>query len=159
MIAAVPKKKRRAPVWLAGRSMALLRSKGYLVGKVERFIPGRKIRIDLYGIADVEAIGGGVPGVLYVQVCRAKDMGEHELKILGGELTKTHKEERRAARRRKAAIAILEHDNRIVIHGWERRGDPKRWELRTRRLGLGQVKGGARLLIWEDVRPFEAAWP
>lgn len=59
------------------RSMAKLRDEGYVVGIVQRSVPTkpRPTSIDLFGVADLEAIAPD--HTLYVQVCRDSDLTAH----------------------------------------------------------------------------------
>lgn len=62
------------------RSLKLLRERGYLAQVVERWNPGARVRIDLYGFGDILAIKGGE--TLMVQACTVGDQSKRIAKIL-----------------------------------------------------------------------------
>ena len=62
------------------RTLELLRSEGYHPEITERWVP-RGIKIDLFGLVDVEALHD--THTLYVQVCRDTDLTDHLVKHLG----------------------------------------------------------------------------
>jgi hypothetical protein len=122
------KKKRAKPVTMTARSMKYLKEQGYLVALVERsidvprfgkgFKPGDRFRnkFDAFGFADLIAVKPGTIGTLYVQTTTADHQSERRTKILEALATKT----------------ILECRNRIVVHGWSKkgaRGMPKLWSV------------------------------
>src|SRR5262249_35740378 len=49
------------------RTLQLLRSEGFTAAVVERWVPGRPVRIDLFGAFDLVAVKADVAGVLGVQ--------------------------------------------------------------------------------------------
>lgn len=94
------------------RSLAHLRSAGYVADVVERWIPGARIRKDLWGFVDILALGpeGEIVGVQATSrsnvTARVKKIAEHE----------------NVAAVRRAGI-------RILVHGWGRMASG-RYELR-----------------------------
>lgn len=124
----LPKKKRAKPVTMTARSMTYLKKQGYLVALVERsidvprfgkgFKPGDRFRnkFDAFGFADLIAVKPGTIGTLYVQTTTADHQAERRVKILEAVATRT----------------ILECKNRIVVHGWSKkgaRGAAKLWQV------------------------------
>lgn len=91
------------------RSLAYLRERYPLVQVVERWIPQARKRIDLYGIADILAVGDDI---LAVQTTSASNVAARVKKITES-----------------AALPVLRKAGiRIHVHGWRKsRG---RWVLR-----------------------------
>jgi hypothetical protein len=77
------KKKRRKITNTAGQTMAWLREMGYLTAKVERWNPFAKIRVDLFGFADIVAIREDQKGVLAVQTTSYSLFKDHKVKMRG----------------------------------------------------------------------------
>ena len=103
------------------RTLKLFKSRGYLCGIVERFIPARKIKIDLFGIIDLVAVAEHE--ILGVQVC-GSDFAPHVAKILGSE----------------TALPWLRAGGGLVLVGWTCRKGRKgrfrpKYEARVRRFG------------------------
>lgn len=94
------------------RSLAHLRSQGYLAEVVERWIPGANIRKDLFGFIDILAIRDNE--VLGVQATSRDNVAARVAKIA---------EHENVAAVRKANI-------RIEVHGWGKMASGK-YELRT----------------------------
>ena len=129
-----PEKKRKKPVYVKHKSMALLRKLGYVVGDVERrqTIPGLgPITFDLWGFADMIAIkrpsDGAASMVLPFLFVNATDH--------------TH-----VAHRIKKGIAspplldVLRGGHQAEVHGWARPTKVKRKTWRLRRVALRAVK-------------------
>ena len=98
----------------SARSVRLLKAQGYAVDTVERWIPGARIRRDLFGMFDLLAIRDS--STLAVQVTTADHM---------------------AHRRRKLASSLLlarckAAGWQIELHGWRKSG--RRWECRREAL-------------------------
>lgn len=101
------------------RTLALLRSEGWIAQVVEQTIPTTYIKRDLFHCLDIVAIKVGEP-VLGVQVTTGSNMADRIAKIEGLEASMVWR-----------AVARLE------VHGWRKvgpRGEQKRWECRRVRL-------------------------
>jgi len=100
----------------SARSKKHLESLGWRVGSVERFIPYRNIRIDLFGILDLVCL---LPGrILGVQACAASTAAAHLKTLLteGG------------------TGAWLSAGGEIEIHSWALRGgrgQRKKWTVKV----------------------------
>ena len=97
------------------RSLALLRKNGYTAQVVERYNPYAHVRIDLFGFIDIVAIKEGEDGVVGVQTTTASGFSARYKKILGIP----------------AARIWLEAGNKILLHGWAKkgaRGKRKLWQ-------------------------------
>ena len=106
------------------RSMKAMRDAGYLTGSTEHFNPHIKIRKDLFGFIDFQAIKPGEP-IIAVQVCW-KDWPKHIVSVAFNP----------------AARVWLQAGGRIVIHSWAlrgKRGARKKWELDVTRMEI--IKG------------------
>ena len=91
------------------RSLEHLRQTYPLVQVVEKWIPQAKRRVDLYGIADVLAVGDDI---VAVQTTSASHVSERIAKITES-----------------PALPILRKAGiRVVVHGWRKRKG--RWVLR-----------------------------
>ena len=86
------------------RSAELLRSEGYTVATAERWNPGARRRVDLFGFIDLVAIRPGE--TLGVQSTSATNFAARVSKTLGVE----------------EALTWLRAGNRIVVHGWKKGG-------------------------------------
>ncbi len=98
------------------RSLALLRKRGAVPGVVERWNPGARVRQDFLGFADIVAVEPGRVGSVAVQACVTGDQAKRLAKIC-------------AEARARTWLAAA---NRIVIHGWAKRGPRgkrKTWTL------------------------------
>ena len=108
------------------RSLAYLRKSGALAGVVGKWNPHAKRRLDLFGYIDIVAIWGGHPGwTLGVQTTTAENISHR--------LTKLREECEPSIRR------WMEAGNRLVIHGWGKRGPRgkrKTWTLTEREITL-----------------------
>jgi hypothetical protein len=93
------------------RSLAHLRTLGYVAEVVERWIPGANIRRDLFGFGDVLAIRAGE--VLLVQATTGDHVAHRLAKIAASPL----------------AAAVRESGIVIRVHGW-RKNAAGRWTLR-----------------------------
>lgn len=104
------------------RSLAHLRGSGALAGVVEKWNAFARRRMDLFGFIDIIAVWGGSPGfTLGVQATTTENIGHR--------LTKLRDDCEPSMRR------WLEAGNRLVIHGWSRkgpRGKRKVWTLTER---------------------------
>ena len=99
------------------RTLKLLRDQGYHAQVVERFCSHTKRRVDLFGVIDIVAVTGDVPGVLAVQTTSGDNMASRITKMQGNE----------------AVHAWLNAGNRLVVHGWKKyakRVDGKFWRCR-----------------------------
>ena len=109
------------------RSLARLRRAGALAQVVERYNPHAKRRVDLFGFIDIVALDGK-PGTLGVQTTSADHISHRLAKL---------REECAAAMTR-----WLEAGNRLVIHGWAKRGPRgkrKVWTLTERPVGVAEL--------------------
>jgi len=108
------------------RSLAHLRKSGALAGVVERYNIFAKRRFDLFGFIDVIAVWGGSPGsTLGVQATTTENIS-HRLDKLRTDCEPS-------------MTRWLEAGNRLVIHGWSRkgpRGKRKVWTLTEREVTL-----------------------
>ena len=116
---------RKKPVTLGHRSLKWLKDQGFLCQSVEQTIrypdrqnPGRMkiFKRDVWNIADIIAVGGGLTGTLYVQVTDTSNQAARFNKISGIP----------------AAYRVLEAGNHIWILGWGKkgpRGKRKLWEV------------------------------
>jgi len=94
------------------RSLKVLREEGWLVDVVEKWVPGARIRKDLYGFIDILCIRGNE--MLAVQVTSGSNVSARVKKIA---------EHENVAAVRKAGMAIH-------VHGW-RKNSKGRWVLRV----------------------------
>ena len=112
----------------SARSRQLLIREGHVVETVERWIPGRHVRLDAFGVGDLLACREGDLGPLLVQVT-----------------TKDHQANRMA----KAASASpdcgrwLACGGRFEVHGWGRivRGKRRLWDVTRRAVLLSDLAG------------------
>ena len=95
------------------RSLAHLRSQGYLVTIVERWNPHARIRQDLYGFIDLLALRGDE--TLAVQVTTADHVAHRLAKIAEAE----------------HIGAVREAGWRIEVHGWRYDRKTRRWICRV----------------------------
>ncbi len=98
------------------RSLALLKKEGYLAAVTEHWNQFAFIRQDLYGFIDVVGIKETECGVLGVQTTSRGHIPDHLKKVLGIP----------------AAKIWLACGNRIVLHGWSKKGKAgkrKLWEV------------------------------
>jgi hypothetical protein len=115
------------------RSLGFLRSRGYHVEPVERWVPRLNVRRDLFHWIDLVAVHSSMPGVLGVQTTT----GDHAAERL------------EKARGNPALLAWLAAGNRLVVHGWTKHkrkldggGWSERgyWELREIAVGREQIE-------------------
>lgn len=109
------------------RSLAYLRQRGALAAVVERYNPHAKRRVDLFGFIDIVAVDAQ-PGALGVQATTTANVS-HRLDKLRTEA---------AANMRRWLAA----GNRLVIHGWAKRGARgarKTWTLNERVITLDEI--------------------
>lgn len=105
-------------------SLAHLRKQGYLCAIVERWNPHAKIRQDLYGFVDIEAVQPGKP-TLYVQTTVREKVEDRKRKILA------HQNFEKVANAFDSPVLRSPY-RRVVIHGWSlmgKRGKRKKWTL------------------------------
>lgn len=109
------------------RSLNLLRRQGWLVAIVERWLPHTKIRVDLFGFADLLGIRG--PETVAVQVTTSDHAAARVTKIQNCP----------------AAKVWLESPTRkILVHGWSlqgSRGGRKTWECRIVSMSSDSIVG------------------
>lgn len=97
------------------RSIQSLKDRGYLVGKVEKWIPQARRRVDLFGFADLIAVGDDHD--VLVQVSTTSNQAARVKKIWKSE---------------HALEWLIRNDrHRIWVHGWKLStvGKLKRWKL------------------------------
>lgn len=114
----------------AARTLEELRKRGMLAQVVERWNAHARRRLDLFGFIDVVALDGQ-PGVLGVQTTTA-DHVSHRLEKLRTEVAG-------------AMLRWIEAGNRLVIHGWAKRGPRdtrKRWTLTERHITVEDLDWG-----------------
>lgn len=105
------------------RSLASLRSAGWTVCIVEKWIAQIRQRKDAFGFGDLLAVKVGEPGATLVQTTSGANMSARIAKI-----------------RTNAAAAIwLAAGNRIVVHGWRKvvRNKRKVWEVKEHIMEAG----------------------
>ena len=105
------------------RSLALLRKQGFHAQVVERYNQYARVRVDLFGFIDIVAIKEGESGVTGVQTTSASNLSARVNKILGIP----------------AAQLWLATGNRILVHGWAKkgpRGKRKLWQTVEKWLSL-----------------------
>ena len=93
------------------RSLKRLRDDGWLAEPVERWIPGARVRRDLWGFADVLALRG--PEVLAVQVTSGSNVAARVKKITDSE----------------NLPAVRAANIGVIVHGW-RKNAAGRWVCR-----------------------------
>lgn len=106
------------------RTLLWLRGQGALAAVVERFNPGTRRRHDLFGCIDVLALDGQ-PGCLGVQVTTGEHVSHRLEKIRSDECWPN-------------VERWLAAGNRLVVHGWAKRGPRgkrKVWTLRVETVG------------------------
>lgn len=87
------------------RTMEILRTRGYIVEKVEQVVHGTFIKRDCFGAFDLIAVRAGEQGVLGVQVCASDRKADHVAKL----------------REIEAVWIWLRGGNRILVHSWRKR--------------------------------------
>jgi hypothetical protein len=98
------------------RSLRLLRERGAIAQTVERWNPGARRRVDLFGVIDIVALEPGLQGVLGIQACTTGDQSKRLAKILS----------------EPRALAWIGSGCRLAIWGWSKkgaRGKRKQWTL------------------------------
>ena len=125
------------------RSLEYLRGEGWLVGIVETWNMGAKIRQDLFGFADLVAVHPGKVGTYYVQVTSGGNLAARRTKILA----------------EPRAHQILTCGNRVLLHGWRKVKKKKKdgswskvyqYELRHEEVTLDQFPKDVRWVSHED---------
>lgn len=99
------------------RSLKHLRDQGYTCAITEHWNSFIKRRQDLFGFIDLVAIHKDHPGVMAIQTTSGSNVAARIEKILGVEESRTW----------------LEAGNRLVVHGWAKRGargKRKLWTVR-----------------------------
>lgn len=119
------------------RSLKHLREQGWTAQVVERWIPGANLRKDLFGGIDIVAL-------------RKQYLGNNQnITVHNGCLGVQSTSDSNVSARREKLLAIpelklwLECGNRLVIHGWAKkgpRGKPKLWTLREVELTLADFR-------------------
>jgi hypothetical protein len=95
------------------RSLRHLREAGYLADVVERWIPGAKVRRDLFGIVDIIGIHTVREGdIVGVQTTSAGNVAARVAKIIKHE----------------NVSAVRRGGIKLLVHGWAKRNG--RWQLR-----------------------------
>jgi hypothetical protein len=95
------------------RSLVYLRDRGFLVEPVERWLPGTRIRKDLFGVGDLLACHPRDGLILLVQVTTADHVAHRLAK----------------ARARPELRAWIRAGGRFEVHGWSK-GKDGRWRVR-----------------------------
>lgn len=110
------------------RSKALLEADGWKVWKVEVWNQWAHVRVDLFHMADLLAIKASVSGVLAIQCC-GEDVAAHVTKILEG-----YTDPKGRVWGPNEYLPIWKAaGNKLIIHGWSKRGERgkrKLWTLR-----------------------------
>ena len=129
-----PEKKRKKPVYVKHKSMALLRKLGYVVGDVERrqTIPGLgPITFDLWRFADIIAIkqpeDGAANMVLPFLFVNATDHTHVAHRIKKGITSPP-------------LLSVLRGGHQAEVHGWARPTGKRRKVWRLRRVSLRAVR-------------------
>ena len=105
------------------RSLAYLKSLGYICGSVERRIPGKFVTMDLFGFLDYVALKSGHNGVLGLQFTSGSNHAARVSKIL----------------LEPRARLWLDCSNRIWVMSWDKkggRGERKLWKPRIQEIRL-----------------------
>jgi hypothetical protein len=100
------------------RSLRRLRAAGYTAAVVERWNPGARVRVDLFGFIDIVAIYAGKTGVVGVQSTTTDNQSKRLAKIASEPVATK-------------ARAWLLCGNTIIVEGWSKkgpRGKRKLWE-------------------------------
>ena len=108
------------------RTLALLRKEGWTLAIVEKWLAAIQIRQDMFGFADVVAIGESL-GIMAVQVCADSGRAAHRTKILA----------------EKRALTWLRAGGRILLISWGKhgpRGGRKVWEAYREEITEEQIK-------------------
>jgi hypothetical protein len=111
----------------SARSRQLLIREGHVVETVERWIPGRHVRLDAFGVGDLLACREGDSGPLLVQVT-----------------TKDHQANRMTKARAEPRLKVwLASGGRFEVHGWGRivRGKRRLWDVTRRAVLLSDLAG------------------
>lgn len=103
------------------RTLAYLRAAGWpLVQVVEHWVPGARIRRDLFNIVDVLAVGPA--GILGIQVTSGANVSARLRKIMSSPATPV----------------LLAAGVQLVVHGW-RKAASGRWQLRAVPITLAMI--------------------
>ncbi len=109
------------------RSLALLRSAGYMCAIVEHWNSFAHIRVDLFGFGDILAVNPDTQETVIVQTTSGTNFSARKVKIMEN---------------RNAPI-WLRAGNKIVIHGWRKlkpRGQRRpHWECRIEEI-INEIK-------------------
>jgi len=109
------------------RALQQLRREGWLAEVVERFIPGARVRRDLFGFADILAIKADHPGCLGIQVTTTGHMADRYAKMTSEPVV--------------GRLRVwLAASNRVEIWGWSKkgpRGGRKVWTLTRKEVASG----------------------
>lgn len=98
------------------RSLAHLRSQGYVCQVVEKYNFFAHIRQDLFGLIDIVCIKEGENGVLGIQTTSDTNRSEHRIKIYSNSILPLW----------------LKTGNKLILHTWGKHGSKgkrKLWEL------------------------------
>ena len=109
------------------RSLKILRKEDYTAQVVERWNPYGRVRVDLFGFVDIVAIKKGETGVTGVQTTSQSNVSKRLQKILCSHEAKL----------------FLETGNRILLHGWAKKGAKnkrKLWKVTERYITLDDFK-------------------
>ena len=132
------------------RSTVYLRKLGFLVGKAEQtlYMPGARFpkKKDMFGFGDLLVSKPGIIGATLVQVTDASSIVARVNKILGIPKPKDRLDQKIVedyAKIRENAEKWLRSENRILVHGWAKRGPRgtrKIWTLTERELTLSDFQ-------------------
>lgn len=121
-------KKRKKPVMVASKSLKHLRDLGYIAEIVEKTIPRMFIKKDFIGCIDIIAFHAELGHTIGVQVTSSDHFANRHAKILA---------EPRAEK-------WLRAGNRIIVHGWSKKGKAgkrKLYSLREQEVFLSDFDG------------------
>lgn len=104
------------------RTLKLMRERGYYTNIVERTIPYRFIKVDLYNWIDAVSVRMNDHGVMGIQVTSGSNFSARLKKAKGNG----------------ALLAWLTSGGRLVLHGWRKLKG--KWEVRERELTPEDVR-------------------
>lgn len=99
----------------SARSIQKLRSAGWLVNRCEYWNPFARVRVDLFGVADLICVHPENDTVLLVQCTSASNFASRLKKVLASH---------------EAKLWMRAPGRSIAIHGWRKSRRTRRWTLR-----------------------------
>ena len=119
------------------RTIAKMKDEGYIIGVVERFIKAGRfgIRKDLFGFIDLIGCKPSQVGAVGIQTTSGSNFSSHIHKILDNDEVLQN------------ARTWVKAGNRILLHGWSKkgpRGKRKLWTCREQELTLETLHTGEK---------------